>query len=199
MDWLKKLLEETSDTAQLEQKISEKLKSEYVAKKDYDLVAETKTALEGQIVQRDKDIAALKESAKDNAKLQDEYAKLEKKYKLDTENLQKKYHETCKNNAVDVAIIKAKGKNTKAIKALLDMDKITLQEDGTLKGLDLDTIKKSDSYLFDIVETHREGVQSGADSSFYSNQGNEQGGGSIFSLFSQSAKRAAGINTERGN
>ena len=31
---------------------------------------------------------------------------------------------------------------------MLDMEKITLKEDGTLDGLDLDALKKSDGYLF---------------------------------------------------
>lgn len=48
-----------------------------------------------------------------------------------------------------MAILQAKGKNPKAIKALLDMDKITLKDDGTLDGFDLEALKKSDGYLFD--------------------------------------------------
>ena len=48
-----------------------------------------------------------------------------------------------------MAILQAKGKNPKAIKALLDMDKINLKDDGTLEGLDLEGLKKSDGYLFD--------------------------------------------------
>ena len=38
------------------------------------------------------------------------------------------------------------------------MDNITLKEDGTLQGLDLESIKKSDGYLFDIEQTHIEGA-----------------------------------------
>ena len=88
MNWLKELFESETDNQKIEQKIAEKLKSDYVAKIDYDVVVQTKQALEGQIQQRDTDIQALKESAKDNADLQAEYQKLEKKYKADTANLQ---------------------------------------------------------------------------------------------------------------
>ena len=95
-------------------------------------------------------------------------------------------------------ILKAKGKNTKAIKALLDMENITLKEDGTLIGLDLEGLKKSDGYLFEIEQTHREGIDSGVGSGYYSNQKDNQTGG-IFSLFAQSARKAAGLSTERGN
>ena len=93
-------------------------------------------------------------------------------------------------------IMKAKGKNTKAIKALLDMENITLKEDGTLIGLDLEGLKKSDGYLFEVEQTHRQGIDGGAGSGYYSNP--SQTGG-IFSLFAQSARKAAGLSTERGN
>lgn len=76
----------------------------------------------------------------------------------------KQLADTAKNSAVDMAILKAGGRNAKAVKALLDMEKITLKEDGTLDGLDLDALKKSDGYLFS-EETTRiigTGAQAGA-------------------------------------
>lgn len=63
-----------------------------------------------------------------------------------------------KDSAVEMAILQAKGKNTKAIKALLDMEKITLKEDGVLDGLDLEELKKTDSYLFEDVKSGIEGT-----------------------------------------
>ena len=93
--------------------------------------------------------------------LQQKYHDLEQKYKTDTQNLEKKYAESRKHSAVDMAILQAKGKNTKAIKALLDMDKISLKEDGTLEGLDLEGLKNTDRYLFDIEQTHIEGANGG--------------------------------------
>ena len=45
-----------------------------------------------------------------------EYDALEQKYKTDTQNLEKKYTESRKHSAVDMAILQAKGKNTKALK-----------------------------------------------------------------------------------
>ena len=49
-----------------------------------------------------------------------------------------------------MALTGAKGKNHKAIKALLDMDKIKLDEEG-LKGLEdqLASLKTNESYLFE--------------------------------------------------
>ena len=63
-----------------------------------------------------------------------------------------------KDSAVEMAILQAKGKNTKAIKALLDMEKITLKEDGVLDVLDLEELKKTDSYLFEDVKNSVEGT-----------------------------------------
>lgn len=198
MKWLGEMLKGLEGAEELQKQIAEKLKQEYVPKADYDAVVVAKTGLEGQIVQRDNDIKALKEGAKDNKDLQKKYDELQEKYKTDTQNLQKQYQDSRKNSAIDMEIMKAKGKNTKAIKALLDMENITLKEDGTLIGLDLEGLKKSDGYLFEVEQTHREGIDSGVGSGYYSNQQNNQTGG-IFSLFAQSARKAAGLSTERGN
>ena len=58
-----------------------------------------------------------------------------------------------KNTAISQAISTAKGKNEKAILALLDGEKITFK-DGKLEGLEdqLKELQKSDSYLFDAAE-----------------------------------------------
>ena len=112
----------------------------YVARGEYDTkVNELETAnnsikdLTGKLKDFDGvDVEGLKTSVKD----------WEKKYNTDMAGVKK-------TAAVDMAILQAKGKNPKAIKALLDMDKISLKDDGTLEGLDLEGLKKSDGYLFD--------------------------------------------------
>ena len=55
-----------------------------------------------------------------------------------------------KDTAIQMALKEAKTKNSKAALALLDVDKLELQEDGTVKGLKeaLDGLQKSDAYLF---------------------------------------------------
>jgi chromosome segregation ATPase len=55
--------------------------------------------------------------------------------------------------AVDTALTAAKAKNTKAVKALLDIEKAELDEKGSVKGLkeQLAALAKSDGYLFDTT------------------------------------------------
>ncbi len=195
MEWLKEMLKGIEGAQELEQKIAEEIKRSYITKQDYNIAVQAKKDLEGQIAQRDADIVELKKSAGNNTEQQ--YADLQKKYKQDTEALQKRLNESRKHNAVDVAIMQAKGKNTKAIKALIDMDSITLKEDGTLQGLDLERIKKSDGYLFDIEKTRIEGADG---SSHYHTADTSHIGtkGSLFDsavdLFARSARKSAGLS-----
>ena len=149
----------------------------YVAKGEYDAkVKELETAkgsitdLTGKLKDFDGvDVKGLKTSVKD----------WEKKYNTDLADVKK-------TAAVDMAIMQAKGRNPKAIKALLDMDKIKLKDDGTLEGFDLEGLKKSDGYLFDI-ETHSiEGT---------GHSGGSQGGsaGGKLEGFISAARNAAGL------
>ncbi len=66
------------------------------------------------------------------------------------DDLVKSYADKEKNTAINQAISNAKGKNAKAILALVDSDKITYK-DGKLEGLEdqLKELQKSDAYLFD--------------------------------------------------
>ena len=55
------------------------------------------------------------------------------------------------NGAIELCIMKERGKNSKAISALLDMNKITLNENGEIDGLDeqMKSIKEQNAYMFD--------------------------------------------------
>ena len=71
----------------------------------------------------------------DVEKLKGDLAALQQKYNADTAKLRL-------DNALDVAIIGAKGRSTKAVKAFLDYGKLKLKDDGTIDGLDLEALKK---------------------------------------------------------
>ncbi len=131
----------TQEQAEVAAAASQKELEGYIPREQYQ-------GLEAQLTERDKDIAELKKAAGRDAAWKEKFETLETKYKEESEAMTRKLAETAKNNAVDLAILKAGGKNAKAIKALLDMEKIKLKEDGSLDGLDLDALKESDGYLF---------------------------------------------------
>lgn len=58
--------------------------------------------------------------------------------------------EAKKDAAIRLGLVGAKAKNPKAALALLDVAKLEMQDDGTVKGLKeaLDALQKSDAYLF---------------------------------------------------
>ena len=65
------------------------------------------------------------------------------------------------DNAVDTALTAAGAKNSKAVKALLDMSKVKLGEDGKLSGWDeqISAVQKSDSYLFNAKQPANKGIK----------------------------------------
>ena len=70
------------------------------------------------------------------------------------------------DNAVETALLGAKALNTKAVKALLNMENAELQEDGTIKGLDnqIAKLQESDGYLFGSSKPQVKGAKNGESS-----------------------------------
>lgn len=109
------------------------------------------TSLKEQISQRDKDLKELKKV--DAKELETKIAELEEKNKTLQEESDKQLQETRRNLMLENSLMKANVKNSKAIKGMLDLDKITIDGD-ELTGLDdqIKALKESDSYLFNIEE-----------------------------------------------
>ncbi|WP_416353920.1 phage scaffolding protein [Agrilactobacillus fermenti] len=126
---------------------------------DLESIQKENETLKSQIADRDKDLKALKKQAGDNEDLNQKYSELQDKYKTETEKLTHEVQQTKLNSALDTTLTGAKVRNTKAAKALLDMDKVKLNDKGELEGVSeqLDALKKSDAYLFD------EGTKGGYD------------------------------------
>ena len=121
------------------------------SKSKIDELNKTNESLQSQIAERDKDLKTLKKQAGDNEELTNQFKELQSKYKQDTENLTKELQQTKLNSAVDSALGKAKVRNSKAAKALLNMDEVKLNDKGEVEGLDdqISSLKKTDGYLFD--------------------------------------------------
>ena len=104
-----------------------------------------KTRLDEVIAERDnakkdhadvlKQLGALQKETGDVQSLKDKIQELQDSAK-ESEKTHAAEMQTLKiNNAVDAALIGAKALNTKAVKALLNLEKAELAEDGTVKGL----------------------------------------------------------------
>lgn len=109
----------------------------------------------------DKQLNDLKKSSGDNAELKAQIEELQKK---NTEQAKAHAAEMAQlklDNAVDTALTAAGAKNSKAVKALLDMSKVKLGEDGKLSGWDeqISAVQKSDSYLFNAKQPANKGIK----------------------------------------
>ncbi|MGC9338746.1 phage scaffolding protein [Listeria ivanovii] len=119
------------------------------AKQQLSEVEAERDGLKSQLTQRDKDIDDLKKNSGTSEELKKQIEDLQQKNKDLESGYQSEIAETKKNSAIELALASAKARNPKAVKALLDNDKLELTEEG-LKGLDeqLKSLQESDSYLF---------------------------------------------------
>jgi hypothetical protein len=117
----------------------------YVDKQKFDTkVTEAKTATDN--------LTALQETVKkfdgvDVEKLKTAAADAQKKFDTDLATVRR-------DSAIDLMLVQAGARNVKAAKALLDLSKAKLKEDGGVEGVDIEGLKKSDAYLF-TVETQK--------------------------------------------
>ena len=127
----------------------------YVPSAKYDQLKTEKAASDKLATDVQAQLTALK--ATDPEKLKTDLAAAQ----AEAENLKTKHAEELAklrmDAALDSAIHAAKGRNPKAIKALINREGLKLKDDGTLEGLDLEALKKSDAYLFEIETTRDEG------------------------------------------
>ena len=128
-----------------------KAKSDELINSKTEELKKANESLQSQIAERDKDLKTLKKQAGDNEDLSNQFKELQSKYKQDTDNLTKELQQTKLNSAVDSALGKAKVRNAKAAKALLNLDEVKLNDKGEVEGLDnqISSLQKTDGYLFD--------------------------------------------------
>ena len=132
----------------------EELKS-FIPKSRFDEVNKAKNDAEALVKERDGQIETLKNSTGDVDSLKKQIEDLQKANKEAADKHADEIKKMKIDSALDAAISNAKGKNAKAIKALLDIENAELDEDGTIKGLaeKIGALQKSDEYLFEAKET----------------------------------------------
>lgn len=162
MDFLKELFGE--DALNYEQftkllkdkdiKLANLKEGNYVAKDKFDTAIKQKEEVETLLSDRDKQLKELQKLEPE--KLQDRIKELEEMNKTEKAESEKRLHDYRVNSAIDLALTSEKAKNTKAARALLDLDfeKAELDDDGTVKGLSdlIKGVKETAPYLFEAVE-----------------------------------------------
>lgn len=116
-------------------------------------------ALKQRAADSDKQLNELKAAHKDDKDFQAEIDKLKADNKAKDDAASKQIKETQLNYQTELALVKAGALNTKAASALIDKDKLSLDEKGNVTGLDeqLEALKSDDSskFLFKAEEAQK--------------------------------------------
>lgn len=128
--------------------------SNYIEKSELETANKTIKQYKKDIEKRDKDLTDLQSKIKDNEELNTEIEQLKADNKKASEEYEAKLNQVKFENALEKALIKSKAKNNKAVKALLDIEKIKLDGENLL-GFDdqIKALEESDAYLFLKEET----------------------------------------------
>lgn len=153
MDWLKEILKKAGiEEGKLDSVIADigkELPKHFIPKDKYNEVSEAKKKLEADLQARDAQLEQLKQAAGNSEELKKQIEALQAENKKATEEWQTKMSQMKLDFAIEKALAAAKAKNPKAVKALLDMNKVKLDGDQLL-GVDeqLKALQQSDPYLF---------------------------------------------------
>lgn len=133
----------------------------YIPKTRFDEVNNEKKTLETTLAERNSQFETLKNSTGDVESLKQQIATLQADNQKKDEAHAAEIKKLKVDSAVDNAITSAKGKNAKAIKALLNLENAELADDGTIKGLaeQIEALQKSDEYLFEAKEAKKANVK----------------------------------------
>ena len=126
---------------------TEQLKG-FIPKARFDEVNNAKKQTEKDLSERDKQLEILKNSTGDIETLQNENKASKEQYEANISKIKL-------DNAIDNALGNAKAKNSRAVRALLDMEKIKFENE-TLSGLDeqLKALKEAEDskFLFEEIK-----------------------------------------------
>jgi len=153
MDWLKEILKKAGiEEEKLDSvigDINKELPKHFIPKDKYNEVAEAKKKLETDLQARDEQLEQLKQAAGNSEELKARIEQLQAENQKAAEEWQAKMSQMKLDFAIERALTAAKAKNIKAVKALLDLEKVKLDGEQLL-GLDdqLKTLKETDPYLF---------------------------------------------------
>ncbi len=155
LDWLKAILGEAY-TEEIDKKVSAEIGKNFVAKADFNTTNEAKKQAEATVAERDRQLETLRASTGDVNALKEQIATLQTQNTEQAKEHAKAIKQLRLDSAIEAALVGAKAKNVKAVKALLELDKAELNEDGTVKGLaeQLKALAESPDtgFLFDVEQ-----------------------------------------------
>ncbi|MEG1788931.1 MAG: phage scaffolding protein [Raoultibacter sp.] len=138
------------------QAFAEELKG-YIPKARFDELNEVKKKADADLKERDGQLETLRTSTGDVEALRAQIAQLQTDNKAKDDQHAEEVKQLKIENAVSAALTEAKAKNLKAAKALLDLTKAELNDDGTVKGLGDQIVKLKGSddskFMFDVGKT----------------------------------------------
>ncbi len=125
------------------------IKDQYVPIARFNEVNQEKKELKTQIEERDTQLKQLKVKAAGNEELTNKITELENQNNQTKEEYETKIAALRKETSIELALKDEKAKNIKAVKALLDLEKVSLDGENII-GLEeqLKGLKESDPYLF---------------------------------------------------
>lgn len=121
----------------------------YVSKAQFNTKNEELKVLRGDSKKLNEELEKLKTASAGSEDLKAQIEKLQLERQESEKAMQEKLSMAQRDYHIDLALVNAKAKNTKAVKALLDMDKLKLEDD-KLVGIDeqLELLVKDSPYLF---------------------------------------------------
>lgn len=149
LDWLKTILGENYSD-EIDKQVSKKIGSEFVPRSEFNSANSEKKTLQEQVSERDKQLETLKGGAADSDALKKQISELQKQNKDAQGKYDAEMKEFKRQAAVNGKLTAAGAVNGKAVKALFDMSKISIDDNGNVLGFDdqLDAIKKANPWAF---------------------------------------------------
>lgn len=183
MNWLREILQAKGIevTDEIIADVQKEAAKHMIPKPEFNLKLDEINGLKGQLEQRDADFEDLKTRASAADDLKTQLTELQGKYTKDTDDLRAQLEQKQFDSDLDAIIVGSGAKNKTAVRALMDMNKIT-REDGKIKGAteQLEALRSSDDYLFNSAKPSASGMR-------------HEGGGGSTDPFVQSARSAAGL------
>ena len=124
---------------------------------------QTNNELKEELSLKDDKLENLKNSTEDVESLKSQIATLQAENQANTEKHTQEMNALKKSVAIEKGLSNAKARNIKAVLGLLDLDKIELEEDGSLKGLSeqIDGLLQDENSKF-LFETETKLILKGA-------------------------------------